>query len=227
MESTRSNDISESGSLNAAASVSDRSTLSIDILRRRHEIPPAHHITSKVEPRILASLPSVLSLVPTSFEALPGSLKEEVEAKDEVQSNVKRAYSYLTRGFCNPWPSWHKPRIGEVWNGLRWTKRGDEINLDAESSNEKADDCSIEKAEGSSGEAEKAERQVDGLQEGIYSDAGPHIVQPDLSPPDCEVAKATWLGHATVLLQLSSLQPDASDKHRSYNILFDPIFSMR
>lgn len=45
---------------------------------------------------------------------------------------------------------------------------------------------------------------------------------PDFTPP-LRGAKATWLGHACVLLQLAP----ANDEKRGLNILFDPVFSER
>lgn len=78
------------------------------------------------------------------------------------------------RGFCNPWPSWSKPSLYDVWSGLRWL----------ESDDDKPNDSSTSGQNGQSNQVS--------------------VEQPnfDVPNPDQNHARTWWLGHAGVLLEL-------------------------
>ncbi|KAK0644340.1 beta-lactamase superfamily domain-containing protein [Cercophora newfieldiana] len=127
--------------------------------------------------------------------------------------------------FRNPWPSWYQPTPAQVWNNLQWGDRGPDpcvdlavshlSGLDAPANppaeNKRPSFTDITKWPDSTGA--KAARLL-------------RIVEPDFTLPKtpCK-AKATWLGHAGVLVQLVPRTQTPSS--RSINCIFDPIFSAR
>lgn len=157
---------------------------------------------------------------------------------------------YIRTGFQNPWDSWHKPTILQVWNGMSWK----EDSENAGHTSFKAFQAAIEEAHNKESrsftEAEK--QQVAGVdssangesagekvsltlktsddQEHIKLDADDlRLRVPDFDGKDSGTAhegqvRATWLGHASCLVQMPALVQGSSEPIR---VLFDPIFSAR
>lgn len=102
------------------------------------------------------------------------------------------------RGFVNPWPSWVKPSLAEIWSGLTWG---------ATSVDEDTDEGSEDHEAGSS-----ATTQLD-------------VVQPDFGTAGDQHpgrVRTWWLGHAGVLVEFPG-----GEGQEPLRILFDPIFSQR
>ncbi|WFC98200.1 hypothetical protein MYAM1_000924 [Malassezia yamatoensis] len=135
-------------------------------------------------------------------------------------------------GFRNPWASWHKPSVTQVIQGLEWGER------DSNDESEKfhglsADQCSS--ANGSADAREKFSSTAETFPTGKSSIPWPlsllrrqnpallGIQEPDFGFGPRDRARATWLGHAGVLVQLPG-----TDAHPDpLTLLFDPIFSTR
>ncbi|KAL2167697.1 hypothetical protein VTG60DRAFT_916 [Thermothelomyces hinnuleus] len=132
-------------------------------------------------------------------------------------------------GFRNPWPSWHRPTLAETWNSFRWGGDGDGcVELAASHLPDRADDdpaqpqdppknmrpSFADAREGPDSVGAKAARLL-------------RVETPDFSfPPGTKAkAKATWLGHAGVLVQLPPL--DDAKLGRPVRALFDPLFGDR
>lgn len=235
------------------------------VIHRRHHInPPAHHIvtpSNTTGQTILDSLPSFPSFLPprqpeqlysseqTSvfLHAGPESSGKEVngtpktnESSQIPASTTPNSHENLIRtGFQNPWDSWHKPTLSEVWNGLHWTQYGEEPKHKGHSEYEAYRTAIEEARRKESGQAsENDEDQIS-----IHNSSQEHLLKPNdisklkesdlaihkpdfsVSSKDVNLVKATWLGHATVLLQLPSLDTDVQSE--PIRILFDPIFSQR
>ncbi|KAK4224818.1 beta-lactamase superfamily domain-containing protein [Podospora fimiseda] len=119
--------------------------------------------------------------------------------------------------FRNPWPSWHKPTKQEIWASFAWGTD---------------DDPSIALALShlhsfpppATGSQQPNFDLTTKESPGYQAAQSLRIQSPDFSFPqdDSAKAKATWLGHASVLLQI----PLPTQK-RPFRCLFDPIFSSR
>lgn len=121
-------------------------------------------------------------------------------------------------GFRNPWPSWRKPSQAEVFRALEWGVDTDQcIELAASHITES---CEPKSPSGSS------LKQTDSLSKlrNAQADKLLRIMKPDFSfGSDISRAKATWLGHAGILVQLPPLKQGS----RPLRCLFDPMFSQR
>lgn len=173
--------------------------------RKQHAIPPAHHV-----------------LAPAASEAGWSSWLLSWYSSTPEQSEPPRART----GFRNPWPSFHRPNLGEVWAGLEWGSQPPEP----------ADDPSLVDLALGKDEAQRTKWREERRKEEVLT-----VVQPVFGGEDFDGnARCTWLGHAGVLLQLPALGTTAtlpngtkaaasgsSSTARSLNILFDPIFSER
>ncbi|CEH14177.1 Predicted Zn-dependent hydrolase (beta-lactamase superfamily) [Ceraceosorus bombacis] len=141
-----------------------------------------------------------------------------------------------TIGFRNPWPSWHKPTLPELWAGLDWGSPSQSESTKSSSSTD------LQGGRGDRGGGE--------LPEPHTADHVPlRVVQPTFTQPAAETGSAassdaqqseqrvgaTWLGHAGVLLQMPSLSKKedlregatARVEQDPVRLLFDPIFSER
>ncbi|KAF2451119.1 Metallo-hydrolase/oxidoreductase [Karstenula rhodostoma CBS 690.94] len=109
--------------------------------------------------------------------------------------------------FKNPWPSFHKPTRRELWDSLAFGADEDPcIELAASHAPEALTDGPRK---------ENRDKQAAQLLQ---------IEKPDFSfDGDKYRSKSTWLGHASMLLQLPSLETGGSP----LRVLFDPVFSMR
>ncbi|KAL2194382.1 beta-lactamase superfamily domain-containing protein [Corynascus similis CBS 632.67] len=125
-------------------------------------------------------------------------------------------------GFRNPWPSWHRPTAAEKWNSFQW---GED------------DDGCIELAASrlvSNQVPHKPPKNMRPTFPDLTTDwpnsigaKAARLLQvekPDFSFPTGSRAKATWLGHAGVLLQLPSPE---GDHGRPVTAIFDPLFGAR
>jgi hypothetical protein len=165
--------------------------------------PPEHHIVAVST----AEAPSGWASYFPSWAPSPGPTRPSLTENE-------------TAGFRNPWPSWHKPTIAEKWNSFRWGEDDDgciELAalrlIDSPSPQKPETDKrpnfgDINDWPNSSGA--KATRLL-------------RIEDPDFAFPSGSKAKATWLGHASVLVQLPPLQQGG----QPVRCLFDPIFSAR
>ncbi|KAK1752300.1 N-acyl-phosphatidylethanolamine-hydrolyzing phospholipase [Echria macrotheca] len=129
--------------------------------------------------------------------------------------------------FRNPWPSWVKPNLTQIWNNLQWGKDEPNPYVDLATSHlgDLPADAVLLDPSTSPSFLDRA-----GWPNSISAQAARllRIEKPDLVFPqnDSVQAKVTWLGHAGILLQLPSLAAD-SGHSRPLALLFDPIFSMR
>ncbi|UZJ52005.1 hypothetical protein CBS101457_001325 [Exobasidium rhododendri] len=217
---------SESPGTNAEEVASPSAPLRHNIHLRHHTSPPPHHVvTVSGQAGLLNHLPSIPYLYPTSHEDLYSSTRTSVfvDAGPAPQDGLLHSGTstknpeYVRTGFCNPWTSWHKPALGEIWNGLSWgsnekqtrmveTSDVGETEVDDLLSNEETQDRDdIESKAGLCADLKVVEP--------VFGDGGEGVVQ------------ATWLGHASVLLELPALHSGISAK--PLRLLFDPIFSMR
>ncbi|KAL2021665.1 hypothetical protein VTK56DRAFT_6757 [Thermocarpiscus australiensis] len=132
-------------------------------------------------------------------------------------------------GFRNPWSSSHKATLSEIWNSLQWGEGNDPcVQLAAShlvdaTPSDKPDPNRLPRFsdinDWPDSPGAKAARLL-------------RIEEPGFSfhpePDSCSTsdirAKVTWLGHASVLVQLP---PIAEKEGRPVRCLFDPIFSMR
>lgn len=138
-------------------------------------------------------------------------------------------------GFQNPWPSWHKPTLPQVWQGLEWGEDQDPaipfaMQQAAETNDgldsfaryrdepESESDGLIEALLPTRTRPPTREQQLQAAAQKLLK-----VQQPDFALDPSATLKATWLGHAGVLVQLAPLQKN----HDPIRILFDPIFSQR
>ncbi|KAK3291331.1 beta-lactamase superfamily domain-containing protein [Chaetomium fimeti] len=167
--------------------------------------PPEHHVIP-VNP---ALAPSGWASYLPSWGPSPGRTRPSV-------TNGKIA------GFRNPWPSWHRPTLAEKYASFQWGEDNDGCAELAAShlTNSPALDRPPHKS--------KLPNFVDpkGWPNSLGAKAARllRIEGPDFSFPEGSKAKATWLGHAGVLVQLPSLDPQNG---RPVRCVFDPIFSDR
>ncbi|KAK4150625.1 hypothetical protein C8A00DRAFT_36760 [Chaetomidium leptoderma] len=124
-------------------------------------------------------------------------------------------------GFRNPWPSWHKPTVAELWDSFYW---GDDNDGCIELAASHLTDSPAPPKPAPSKLPRFAD--VDDWPSSLGAKAAQllRIEDPDFLFPADTKAKVTWLGHAAVLVQLPSLEQQNGQPVRC---LFDPIFSMR
>lgn len=126
-------------------------------------------------------------------------LQEKVAGKPaEKTKQDKSPVTSLT--FQNPWPSFRQTGIIDIMRGLHW---------------------------GITPEYREAlERSKGQLADETWDDVV--VRTPDFTEPEAlkkgKAVQVTWLGHATTLLRIPGIDRDSG---RSFNILFDPIFSER
>lgn len=195
---------------------------------RHHVTPPPHHVVAAAgHAGLLEQLPLVSSLYTTSPEQLYPSAKTSVFLKaqpdtPEDASNPEQKLEYVRSGFRNPWPSWHKPGLSEVWDGLSW-------NTPETHASTGRDDAEMGQDENeellAANENEEEFQTSNSSNPQSDPDADLTVVEPSFGHGEQGVVQATWLGHASVLLELPSLH--AGTGARPLRLLFDPIFSMR
>ena len=137
---------------------------------------------------------------PTSGTIL-GKIKSKVAGKAAGQSNEDEDNSAVASlSFQNPWPSFHQPGILDILRGIHWGIPP-EYNEALKRSKGKLADETWDTVE---------------------------VKTPDFTEPEAlrqgNAVQVTWLGHATTLLRIPGIDPNSG---RSFNILFDPIFSER
>jgi len=138
---------------------------------------------------------------------------------------VKRQHHDVTpdhhtaAGFRNPWPSWHKPTLAEKANSLQWLQDDDPCLQLATSHLQNPRPLKPE-----SGQLPSF-ASVNGWPNSTGAQAAQllKLEDPDFGFDASSRVKATWLGHATFLVQLRPLAPSG----RPVRCLFDPMFSMR
>lgn len=127
--------------------------------------------------------------------------------------------------FRNPWPSFHKPTRAQIWDNLQWGDEPDPcIDLAASRLADLPPSSKPPSREKRPGFADVTNWPNS---TGAKATRLLGIETPDFSFPQntSTRAKVTWLGHATVLVQLPPLCKDRNA--RPVACLFDPIFSMR
>ena len=124
-------------------------------------------------------------------------------------------------GFRNPWPSWHKPTAAEVYASFQWGEDKDGYTelAAAHLANSPAPEKPQKSKLPTFGDLKEWPESLGAKAARLLK-----IEDPDFSFPKHSKAKATWLGHAGVLVQLPSLDPENG---RPVGCLFDPIFSDR
>lgn len=151
------------------------------------DLPPPHHVLSPAPGSTWSSYLPHWNPVP--------------EKSNQDQKQIRT-------GFCNPWPSAHKPTPWEVWENLEWGVQQDaqDPSLDPSSPSQESQQ-----------DREQRREEEEKLQ----------VTKPDFSYDSKDQVKTTWLGHAGVLLQLPPFGSQGSDSERPVRVLFDPIFSER
>lgn len=230
-------------------------------------LPPSHHVLAPSPGTTLSSYLPHWNPKPTSSSKQPhasaSQMQEQIHDNDDGTQNITCLPSSIAPvdsskvvriGFRNPWPSWHKPTVAEVWQGLEWGEDQDTAidyalqDADLARSSDAAQD-------GGSGsdapyrdsrpatpdqDQDKADRQLPPsslVQERIPANsytrqqkikmASKQLLTIQEPSFDFDASgnklKATWLGHAGVLVQL----PPLSQGQEPIRVLFDPIFSQR
>ncbi|TKY89320.1 hypothetical protein EX895_001851 [Sporisorium graminicola] len=235
-------------------------------------LPPSHHVIAPAPGTTLSSYLPHWNPQPAT-PTLPQSSHHQVEDDDAqgiacLPNSIALVDSnrVVRTGFRNPWPSWHKPTVTEVWQGLEWGEDHDpaidyamlDADLSASSNNGAAEDADVstdpyKDSRPGTPDLEHASQNQTGTEskpdpKGPQSSswfmhqavpaATPYtrqqkikmaskqlltIQQPSFDFTSDQRLKATWLGHAGVLVQLPAL----SSKGGPIRILFDPIFSQR
>lgn len=168
--------------------------------RNKHDLD--HHITTPTAKPI------------TSF--LPWGTRQTTNTIGD--SNIR---------FQNPWRSWYRPTRAEIWDHLKWGEDTDSSLRLALSR------LSDHPAPPRPPQDQVLPRFTDIANwpdsDGAKATRLLSIQSPDFSfdPASNDVqAKVTWLGHASMLVQLPPLDGDAPNA-RPIRCLFDPIFSKR
>ncbi|KAK0707367.1 beta-lactamase superfamily domain-containing protein [Lasiosphaeris hirsuta] len=169
--------------------------LRVQVQRNSGLEPPEHHVLA----------------VPASRSFLAWTSKSTASPQQSTRTNIQE--------FRNPWPSWHKPTSEEVWSNLQWGQEPPDPCIDLAASRleplpvpsepplDKKPTFDI--ADWPNSPGAKATRLLS-------------IEKPDFSFSPCR-SKVTWLGHASILVQLPPLHASG----RPVRCLFDPMFSMR
>ncbi|SJX63047.1 related to FMP30-mitochondrial inner membrane protein with a role in maintaining mitochondrial morphology [Sporisorium reilianum f. sp. reilianum] len=236
-------------------------------------LPPSHHVLAPAPGTTLSSYLPHWNPQPAAPTLPQNGHPDQGEDDDGVQGiaclpnsiALVESNKVVRTGFRNPWPSWHKPTVAEVWQGLEWGEDHDPAidyaMLDADLSS-----GSVSAADGADVAMDPYKDSRPGtpdIEHASPSRAGPStnddpraalpsswftpqtaspttpytrqqkikiaskqlltIQQPAFDFEHGSKLKATWLGHAGVLVQL----PPLSGKGEPIRILFDPIFSQR
>ncbi|SPO24612.1 related to FMP30 - mitochondrial inner membrane protein with a role in maintaining mitochondrial morphology [Ustilago trichophora] len=236
-------------------------------------LPPSHHVLAPAPGTTLSSYLPHWDPQPTSSLNQQNSSSESTTQDLEDGSDYSNSQNItclpnsialvdsnkvVRIGFRNPWPSWHKPTMAEVWQGLEWGEDNDPAidyaMQDADvakgvSASETGADVSVDPYL----DSRPGTPDLDDTEQGAKRDlesrsisfaqrtipAVPYtrpqkikmaskqlltIQEPDFTFNDSsKILKATWLGHAGVLVQLPPLSPN----EQPIRVLFDPIFSQR
>lgn len=114
------------------------------------------------------------------------------------------------RGFANPWPSWAKPSLYELWSGLSWYPKEDEKFQGEETGHTSTD------------ATEKEGREKHIPWSNHLTLQKPDFANLNAADNASDTVRTFWLGHAGALVELPSKQ-----LCEPIRILFDPIFSQR
>lgn len=231
-------------------------------------LPPSHHVLAPAPGTTLSSYIPHWNPQPATWreEQRPDSTQSTQALDDDYSSNAAclpnsialvDSSKVVRTGFRNPWPSWHKPSVTEVWQGLEW---GEDRDPAIEYAMQDADLGTSANA-GTNGDASVlSDPYTDSRpgtpdledaslsREGAHADRGttpqsissaaPYTRQQKIKMASKQLLtvespsfdfdsdaklKATWLGHAGVLVQL----PPLSSQGQPVRVLFDPIFSQR
>ncbi|KAL2161879.1 hypothetical protein VTH06DRAFT_7663 [Thermothelomyces fergusii] len=129
-------------------------------------------------------------------------------------------------GFRNPWPSWHRPTLAEKWNSFRWGEDDDGcVELAASHLADCADDAAQPQDTPRNMRPSFADTSEGPDSIGVMAARLLRVETPDFSFMPGTKAKATWLGHAGVLVQLPPLGDGTLG--RPVRALFDPLFGDR
>ncbi|SPO23593.1 related to FMP30 - mitochondrial inner membrane protein with a role in maintaining mitochondrial morphology [Ustilago trichophora] len=239
----------------------------------KDDLPPSHHVLAPAPGTTLSSYLPHWDPRPTSSTIQQTSSSESNTQNLEDGSDYSSGQNItclpnsialvdsnkvVRIGFRNPWPSWHKPTMAEVWQGLEWGEDHDPAIDYA------MQDADVAKGVGAGQQGADASLDpyldsrpgtpdLDDTEQGAKRDLESHsisfaqrtipavpysrqqkikmaskqlltIQEPDFTFNDSSKnLKATWLGHAGVLVQLAPLNPNK----QPIRVLFDPIFSQR
>jgi N-acyl-phosphatidylethanolamine-hydrolysing phospholipase D len=199
--------------------------LSVAVNRLEHKHCPEHHIVALPNAKgwtsYLPSWPQTRTGTSDPRSTARVISRTSTERGSSDSGNVKRSRTWKRQrndddavGFRNPWPSWHKPTRMEVWQALEWGTDTDPC-IDLAASH--VIDRASPKSSGGSSNDEPSSRKEQAAQ--LLT-----IMKPDFEFTGAQMrSKATWLGHAGVLVQLQPLESGS----RPVRCLFDPMFSMR
>ena len=259
------------------AAISRPLTAHVKLHTPKDGVPPSHHVLAPAPGTTLSSYLPHWNPQPTAAAQRSGSSTptNAQDSTDETSQGVTCLPNSIALvdpakvvriGFRNPWPSWHKPTVSEVWQGLEWGEDHDPAidyaMQDADVAQTgvpgQEDVCvtTLPYRDSRPGSPDKdldatPEQEVTPEQEEEATRLPPRpIVQRNIpaapytrqqkikmaakqlltvDPPSFDFdttnakLKATWLGHAGVLVQLPPLTPN----QQPIRILFDPIFSQR
>lgn len=226
-------------------------------------LPPSHHVLAPAPGTTLTSYLPHWNPQPAASPTYHQDTDPAASAQDH-DDHFSQSISCLPNsialvnsnkvvrtGFRNPWPSWHKPTVTEVWQGLEW---GEDHDPAIDYALEDADfarngGATSTGLSGISTPYQDSRPASPDPEHGRYSSPSP-LISRTISAPQYtrqqkikiaskqlltvqepsfdfdashEKSKATWLGHAGVLVQL----PPLNKHEQPIRILFDPIFSQR